>query len=124
MNEKRHFYRYNCQIKSKFEYCEGNPATEEYGDPIKGKGRILDISQGGIFIATDEKVSISLPIEVNFKTNNKKYLKNGNIIRTGLIKNNPSETVQKYNELKIKEQSYLAIQFDEPLGFISPDEIN
>lgn len=124
MNEKRKYSRYACLLKAKFIYFEGDPDSSENLKGTKGKGRILDISQGGIFIATNSKVSINQPIEITFKTAHKKYTKKGTIIRTGLIKNNPSDTVIKYENLKIKENSYLAVQFEELLGFIIPDELS
>jgi hypothetical protein len=122
MNEKRKYSRHSCLLKAKFVHYDCDPEEIESSKPQKGKGRVLDISQGGLFISTNIKVSINNPIQITFKVGNTKHTKSGIIIRTGLLKNNPSETIKKFSNLKIREKSYLAVQFDEPLGLIPIEE--
>ena len=127
MQEKRKFERYGCLLKTRFLVYEGDPESEtimEDTTPRKCKGRILDISKGGLFIASKYRFAINHPVVVEFKTEHEKLTKKGIIIRTGLMENNPSEVVQKYKKMKIKEDAYLAIEFEEPLTMIEPDAIN
>ena len=114
MDEKRKFARYRVQIKSKFEYYEGNPEKidTEISVPHKGKGLILDISQGGAFLISDEKVSPGMPVIIQFSNKNKSYNKDGVIVRTGLLKSNPSEIAKKFEKFSKKNKSYIAIEFN------------
>jgi len=119
MPEKRKFPRYNCKVKTKFEFYEGNPDDfdAQKSKFKKGKGLILDISNGGIFIVTDEKVSIGLPIKASFGLEKEKYSINGTIVRTGLLKNNPSELAKKFAEASTNKDAYIAMEFNEPVDF-------
>ena len=74
---------------------------------------MLDLSRGGAFIVTDTRVAINMPVRLRFQTKTAKYEVPGTIIRTGLLKNNPSEIAQKYAAVKVKEDAYIAIQFTE-----------
>lgn len=125
MKEKRKFPRYACKIKTAFEYYEGNPEKIDTAItvPQKGKGFILDISCGGLFIATNDRVPVGLPIQLSFSTKKNTYNLAGHIVRTGLFKNNPSEIAQKYLKFSSRGDSYLAIEFDTPLESINTDEL-
>jgi hypothetical protein len=124
MNEKRKFKRYECKIKVRFEHTEEmNSSTEEIPG-FKGKGHILDISQGGIFIATDTNVPVSCDILVTFKTESRIFEEKGFIVRTGTLKNNPAEVVKKFENYDIKEKSYIAIQFENPIDNINQMEFH
>lgn len=123
MTEKRQFPRYSCNLKTKFLYYMGNPEEIDINTsvPKKGKGLILDICSGGVFIITNEKVTIGIPIKVNFSIKKNKYNMSGKIVRTGLLKNNPSELVQKYSKLAIKKDSYIAVEFTEKIADFSDE---
>jgi len=125
MNEKRKFQRYPCNLKVDFDYYEGNPdeIDTETTIPIKGKGTILDISMGGVFLVTNSRVGVSLPIRVKFTTKKRPIDIKGLIIRTGLVKNNPSEIVKKYASMDVKGDSYIAVEFDSLLETIDPSEL-
>jgi len=117
MNEKRKFPRQPCDIKTKFEYFKGNPdeIDTDLDFPEKAKGTILDISQGGVFIISDELVGISVPIILYFKTNKQKVNIKGKIVRTGLLENNPSEIAQKFSKFSAKGKVYIGIEFNKLL---------
>lgn len=121
MNEKRKYPRERCEITVKFKFFEGNPEeiNIETSTPVKGKGVMLDISRGGTFIVSSSRVSIDIPIKVSFKTKKKKYDIDGQIVRTGLLQNNPSEIVQRFADVKVKGDAYIAVQFNVPLDEIS-----
>ncbi|MCP4135741.1 MAG: PilZ domain-containing protein [bacterium] len=125
MSEKRKFHRYSCKIKSEFDYYEGNPdeIDLDISVPQKGTGLILDISCGGLFLVTDEKVSINMPIRIRFKTKKEPFNILGKIVRTGLLKNNPSEIAQRFAHFSVKGDSYIAIEFDEAIASLSEQEL-
>ena len=125
MNEKRRYQRFPCNIKVDFDYYEGNPDTidTETTVPIRGKGMVLDISQGGVFLVTNSRVGVALPIRLKFTTKKQPYDIKGTIIRTGLVKNNPSEIVKKYASRDVKGDSYIAVEFDHLLENINPSEL-
>ncbi len=104
-------------MKVRFKYYEGDPDNIDLEtSPYKnGKGLILDISKGGLFIATDTRVSVNLPITCEFRTKKEVFNISGTIVRTGLIKNNPSEIAQKYSDRGLKSDCYIAIQFKSDL---------
>ena len=120
MSDKRQFRRYQCRLKAKFFYYDGELNSEKDTDikTQKCAGHILDISRGGIFISTNENLGINRHVRLMFKTNNQIFDETGTIVRTGLIKNNPSEILVKFENLSISEKSYIAIQFDKTLGEI------
>jgi hypothetical protein len=125
MAEKRKYQRYACKLKAKYDYYEGNPDDMDIATitPIKGDGYILDISQGGLFIITNERVAIGMPIRINFKTKKEDHSIMGKIIRTGLLKNNPSEVALKFARFSAKGDAYIAIEFDETIPEISDKDI-
>jgi len=125
MDEKRHFERFNCKIKTKFKYYEGDP--DRY-DPstatfINSKGTIFDISVGGIFIITDERVTVGMPFVTNFSLKKKKLQLTGHIVRTGLLKNNPSEIAIKFKKHSTHGDAYIAVEFDQPLDDLKYDDL-
>lgn len=116
-NDKRKYTRYSCSIKANFEFFEGDPDkfdTEMYISE-RGKGLIIDISCGGIFLVSNSRVSPGLPIIIKFKLNKDKKTLNGRIIRTGLLKNNPSDVARKFSIFASKGDNYIAVEFDTPL---------
>jgi hypothetical protein len=125
VNDKRKFPRYTCKIKTQFEYHEGNPheADRDISIPQKAKGHIFDLSQGGAFIVTHERVPVTQPIKLYFSTRNKKYQTEGRIIRTGMLKDNPSETAQEFMKHVKKGDFYIACEFIEPISDLTPDEL-
>ena len=112
-------------MKVRFSHYDGDPDVIDLrtAKPHKGKGLILDISRGGLFIATNARVSVSLPIEVEFKTRTQLFSLMGSVVRTGLIKNNPSDVVKKYQKMHINEDSYIAVQFTQPLDFLDEEDL-
>jgi hypothetical protein len=81
----------------------------------KGKGLIIDISCGGVFLISNSRVSPALPIIMKFVLNKEKLVLNGRIVRTGLLKNNPTEVAQKFAKFASKGDNYIAVEFDTPL---------
>lgn len=121
MSDKRKYTRYSCSIKTKFEYYTGNPDTINLETSIaeKGKGVIIDISRGGVFIASNSRVAVDMPIILHFNLEKKKITVTGKIVRTGLLTNNPSEVARKLSMFSSKGDSYIAVEFSEPI-----DEFN
>ncbi|MCU0844289.1 MAG: PilZ domain-containing protein [Spirochaetes bacterium] len=113
MSEKRVYKRHQCFEKIDFDYFEGNPDDIDISTTVlvKCKGHMLDLSRGGAFIVTDTRVAVNMPVRLRFQTKKSKYEAAGTIIRTGLLKNNPSEIAQKYAAVKVREDAYIAIQF-------------
>ena len=117
MSEKRKFDRFQTKLKTKFEYFEGDPESIDMNKdkPIKSKGLTFDISKGGIFIITNERVVVGIPIISNFSIKGKKFRVNGSIVRTGLLKNNPSEVAQKFKKFSSHGDAYIAVEFNDPI---------
>jgi len=116
-NDKRKYTRYSCSIKSDFEFYEGDPDTIDMETQVseKGKGLIIDISCGGVFLISNSRVSPGLPIIMKFVLNKEKLILNGRIVRTGLLKNNPTEVAKKFAKFASKGDNYIAVEFDTPL---------
>lgn len=123
MTEKREFIRHQCKIKIDFDYFEGNPDDIDIktAPAQKGKGMMLDISRGGAFIVSMSRVGINVPIRLRVEIRKRKLELEGTVVRMGLMKNNPSEVVQKYAKLKIKEDAYIAIKFNNPIELSEGD---
>ena len=125
MTEKRKYPRYSCKIKVKFEYFTGDPEnpspTNSKGS--KGKGTILDLSRGGSFVVSNERVNIGIPIKVKFSTSKNTHYVEGKIVRTGLLKNNPSEVARRFANNSAKGDSYIAIEFNESIDELNEDEL-
>jgi PilZ domain-containing protein len=117
MTEKRKYTRYSCKIKINFKYYTGNPdeINTDITIPEKGKGLILDLSEGGLFFLSNELVTIESPVELNFSIKKNKYNVTGKVIRTGFINNNPSEIAKKFSMFSSKGKYYIAIEFDTPI---------
>jgi len=114
MNEKRKHTRYKCKIKAKFNYFEADDEGAYSLDKAeKGKGTILDISQNGLLIITNSKLSINAPIITTFKMNKKAREIKGRVVRTGFLKNNPSEIAKKFFNFSDSADIYIAVQFEE-----------
>ena len=116
-DDKRKYTRYSCSIKTEFNFYEGNPDEIDTDTEIsrKGKGVIIDISCGGVFIISNSRVSPGLPIILKFQVKKEKLAVNGRIVRTGLLKNNPSEVARKFSKFSSKGNNYIAVEFDKPL---------
>ena len=121
--DKRKYERYQCKIKTKFNIYEGNPDEIDYDKaaPARGKGVICDISQGGACIISKERVSVGMPTLMNFKTKQSKRSVRGNIVRTGFLKNNPAETAQRFAKYSALGDSYIAVEFKEPIPLVQDD---
>ena len=115
MNEKRQHAR--CGY---LEYYEGDPETLDITliAPIEGRGVILDISRGGLLIATNLNVSVGMPVRVSFIFRKKPIEQLGKILRTGRLQDNPADIAQQYLNFKGHEDNYIAIQFDDLLAEI------
>lgn len=120
-SDKRKFTRYACSVKTKFDYYVGNPDEIDINVsvPKKGKGVIIDISCGGVFIASDSRVPAGMPVVLFFTLDKKKMSVHGRIARTGLLQNNPSEVAKKFSMFSSKGDSYIAVEFNNPI-----DEFN
>ncbi len=123
MTEKRRFPRYQCKLKTKFNFYEGNPddIDNEITVPSKGKGVICDISRGGALLITTSRVSPGVPTLLTFKTKKEKLAVHGNIVRTGLLKNNPTEVAQKMSKYASFGDAYVAVEFKEPIELTSDE---
>ena len=116
-SDKRKFTRYTCSIKTKFDYYVGNPDEIDISltVPKKGKGVIIDISCGGVFIASNTRVPAGMPVILKFTLNKQKMSVQGRIARTGLLQNNPTEIAKKFAMFSSKGDSYIAVEFTEPI---------
>lgn len=125
MPDKRKYPRYSCSIKTKFEYFTGNPDEVNIDTSIaeKGKGVIIDISRGGVFIASNTRVAVGMPIILNFDLQKQKKRITGHIVRTGLLANNPSEVARKFSMFSSKGDSYIAVEFNEPVDEFNPEKL-
>ena len=114
---KRKFERHPCKIKAKFDYYEGDPDTIDINldVPEKAKGSIIDISKGGVFIVTNERTTVGVPVVVHFKLNKEELNIPGRIVRTGSLENNPSETAIKFLSFLSSGNYYIAVEFNDPL---------
>jgi hypothetical protein len=124
MVEKRKFPRFRCKLKTKFNFYEGNPEEIDYEImvPTKGKGTICDISQGGALLITSGRVSVGVPAMLSFKTKKNKHSVHGHIVRTGMLKNNPTDVAQRMAKFASLGDSYIAVEFKEPIE-LSRDEL-
>jgi hypothetical protein len=115
MEEKRKHVRYKCRIKAQFKYFETNEDENslEKTQIGKGKGTILDISQNGLLIATNSKISINIPVIITFKIKKDAHEVKGRVVRTGFLENNPSEIAKKFSNFAVSADIYIAVQFDE-----------
>ncbi len=125
MNDKRKFARFACKIKCKFMYFEGDPETIniETDKKTKGKGLIIDISQGGAFLVSDERLTLGVPVFLEFRLPGKKEKTLGTVVRTGLMKNNPSEVAQKFASFSDKGETYIAVEFENPIDEFQSDRL-
>lgn len=117
MTEKREFERYSCKDKVTFDYYEGDPDAIDPSTtvPLVSKGMMLDVSRGGAFIVSRTRVGINMPVILYLPEKRRVRHVDGIIVRTGLLRNNPSEIVKKYASMKVKEDAYIAIRFTLPL---------
>ncbi|HPS59135.1 MAG TPA: PilZ domain-containing protein [Spirochaetota bacterium] len=125
MPDQRKYPRYSCSIKTKFEYFTGNPDEVNIDTSVadKGKGVIIDISRGGVFIASNTRVAAGMPVILNFNLLKQKIRIAGHIVRTGLLTNNPSEVARKFSMFSSKGDSYIAVEFSEPVEEFNPEKL-
>jgi hypothetical protein len=123
MTEKRRFPRFPCKVKAKFNFYEGTPdeIDHEITVPGKGKGVICDISQGGALVVTSVRVAVGVPAMLNFKIKKNKHEVQASIVRTGLLKNNPTEVAQRMAKFASFGDSYLAVEFNDPIDLSRDD---
>ena len=124
-SDKRKFTRYTCSIKTKFDYYVGNPDEIDISltVPKKGKGVIIDISCGGVFIASNTRVPAGMPVILKFTLNKQKMSVQGRIARTGLLQNNPTEIAKKFAMFSSKGDSNIAVEFTEPINEFKCSEL-
>lgn len=89
----------------------------------KGKGVIIDISRGGVFIASNTRVAAGMPIILNFELMKQKMSITGHIVRTGMLANNPSEVARKFSMFSHRGDSYIAVEFNEPVEDFDPEKL-
>ncbi len=126
MDDKRQYPRFSCKIKTDFEYYEGDPDELDttVSIPLKAKGVIMDISRGGLFLVSNSRVGINVPVILRFRTKKQQYDLKGFVVRTGLVKNNPSEIARRISTLQVKGDSYIAVQFDTPLSELDSRDLS
>ena len=114
MNEKRVFARYRTDLLVEFEHL-GKDET------IKGKGKIVNMSLGGLYMISSNKVNQDKPVNLCFKLKSdtegsgKEIYKNaGSIIRSGLLQDEKNELKLKYSVTEESEKFYMAVKFNEP----------
>jgi len=117
-SDKRKYTRYTCSIKTRFDYYIGNPDDIDIDTsvPKQGKGLIIDISCGGVLIASNTRVPAGMPIILSFTLNKQKMNVQGRIARTGLLQNNPTEIAKKFAIFSSKGDSYIAVEFTNPIN--------
>ena len=124
-NDKRKFERYSCKIKTKFDYYEGDPeAIDIYIDiPEKAKGTILDISKGGLFILSNERITVGIPAVMHFELKKNKFDLLGKIVRTGSLENNPSDIAKKFLPFLSSGNYYIAVEFNDVFEQLNPETL-
>lgn len=125
MEEKRSYPRFSTDITCIFKYYEGNPEEIDLNkDPFEtGSGTILDISQGGVFIISDELVAVSMPVIIECQIGKKGHSIEGKVVRTGYIAENPSEVAQRFAERNVKGSTYIAVDFIKPLEWLDSTQL-
>jgi len=115
--EKRKYTRFKCAIKCNMDYYESDPDLMDDVSglrPVRIRGSLLDISRGGALAASNVNVSIDMPIHLAFMIEKKKNERFGKIVRTGLLKDNPSEVARRIAAgFKGTESYYIAVEFDD-----------
>lgn len=114
-SDKRKYKRSSCSIDTNFDFYIGVPGEVDINTtvPQKGHGVILDISCGGALIASETRVPAGMPVIMNFRIESEITMQ-GTIVRTGLLKNNPSEIAQKFSSTTHGD-AYIAVEFNDPL---------
>ncbi len=114
-SDKRKFRRSACSISADFDYYTGIPGEVDIKTaiPQKGHGIILDISCGGVLITSETRVPAGMPVILCFKIEENLTVE-GTIVRTGLLKNNPSEIARMLSSSNHGD-SYIAIEFTDPI---------
>jgi len=125
MSDKRKYPRYSCKIKAEIEIYEGTPEDIDVAQtvPVIGKGYILDISKGGFFLISNERVSVRSTIKAKYKMKKTAATSAGKVVRTGLLANNPSELASKFAEFSSRGDSYIAVELDKPLDDLTEKDI-
>ena len=125
--ERRKYARFKCSIKCNMNYYEGDPDLMDditQMRPLRIRGFVLDISKGGLLVTSNVSVAVSMPIHLAFMTGKIKNERFGKIIRTGLLKDNPSEIAQRIAaRFKGLESYYIAIEFDDIMSNLSERDL-
>jgi hypothetical protein len=126
MNEKRLYPRYSCSVNVRFRCFTGDPdvINVTVAPSFKGKGKVLDISKGGICIATNSRVSVNMPVKLEFKIRKNKYSLDAMVVRTGKIENNPSVLARAFRLLKPGRKYFVAFQFEYLIEDIDSAELH
>ena len=64
---------------------------------------------------TSSRVGAGVPTMLKFKTKKSKLAVHGRIVRTGILKHNPTEVAQKMAKFASFGDAYIAIEFKEPI---------
>ena len=125
MTEKRKYPRFACKIRADFDFYSGDPDKIDRATsvPEKGTGVILDLSLGGMFLASNNRVGINCPVTVSFSTKKGDLKVNGRVNRTGQLQNNPSEVARAFAKFADSGDYYIAVEFDTLLDNISGDDL-
>ncbi len=125
MSDKRKYPRYSCNIKAEIEIYEQTPDDTDIDltVPVKGKGFILDISKGGFFLISNERVSVKATIKAKYKIKKAVTNSSGKVVRTGLLVNNPSELAKKFSQFSSHGDSYIAVELHEPMCDLCEEDI-
>ena len=125
--ERRKYARFKCAIKCNMNYYEGDPGLMDDVTkmrPIRIRGSVLDISRGGALATSAINVAIAMPIHLTFMIGKVKNERFGKIVRTGLLRDNPSEVAQKIVAgFKGVESYYIAIEFDDVMTNLSERDL-
>jgi len=109
--DKREFPRYDRELEVL--YSAGNKAAVK-----ESRGRILNISLGGVYMLTDGPLTADIPVTLIFtvtKNNDSVSVEaSGNVLRSGSM-NDESEMAAKHNIKSPDETSFAVIRFTKPV---------
>lgn len=123
--ERRRHPRFKCKIKCKLEYFEGVPGEIDVTaiTPVTDDGVILNISQSGLLLVTNLLVTPGMRLGVGFNLSGKSVNFLSSIISTGRRKDNPSEKVLEFSDVKAKLSNYIAVEFDQIIPELSEQDL-
>ena len=125
--ERRKYTRFKCAIKSNMDYYEGDPSLIDDVSKmpsIRIRGSVLDISRGGVLVTSNVNVAVAMPMHLAFMVGKAKNERFGRIVRTGLLRDNPSEVARKIADgFKGLESYYIAVEFDDIMPNFSEHDL-